>query len=80
MCQIKIKKISYSSNIKTKKLDELLWDFDTVSFYPSAIWDEKSSYPSIENGYALTKDLNKELVGKFNTDNFNQGCVILKIN
>ena len=58
---------------------ELLWDYDAVSLYPSAMWDEKSIYPRIETGYAYTRDMNNELVEKFNTGNFNQGSAFLKI-
>ena len=57
----------------------LLWDFDAVSLYPSAMWDESSLYPRIETGYEFTKDMNDELVEKFNNKNFNQGSAILKI-
>ena len=48
----------------------LLWDFDAVSLYPSAIWDEKSIYPRIETGYAFTRDMNDELVEKLNNQTF----------
>ena len=65
--------------IKRIELIHLLWDFDAVSLYPSAMWDEKSTYPRIETGYAFTKDMNDELVEKFNTGNFTQGTAILKI-
>ena len=65
--------------IKRIELIELLWDFDAVSLYPSAMWDEKSIYPRIETGYAYTRDMNNELVNKFNTGKFNQGSAILKI-
>ena len=36
-------------------------DFDAVSLYPSAMWDENSIYPRIETGSAYTKDMNDEL-------------------
>ena len=65
--------------MKQIELVQLLWDFDAVSLYPSAMWDEKSIYPRIETSYAYTPDMNDELVNKFNTDNFNQGSAILKI-
>ena len=65
--------------LKQIELIHLLWDFDAVSLYPSAMWDEKSIYPRIETGYAYTRDMNDELVNKFNTQNFNQGSAILKI-
>ena len=65
--------------LKQIKLIHLLWDFDAVSLYPSAMWDEKSIYPRIETGCAFTLDMNDELVNKFNTGNFNRGSAILKI-
>ena len=64
---------------KQLKLDKLLWDFDSVSLYPSAMWDEKSIYPKTETGYAYAIDMNEEIVEKFNTGNFTQGSAILKI-
>ena len=63
--------------LKQIELIHLLWDFDAVSLYPSALWDEKSIYPRIETGYAYTRDMNHELVEKFNTGNFIQGSAIL---
>ena len=38
--------------LKQMKLDDILWDSDAVSLYPSAMWDENSIYPRIETGYA----------------------------
>ena len=52
--------------IKRTELIQFLWDFDAVSLYPSAMWDENSIYPRIETGYAFTRDMNDELVKKFN--------------
>ena len=43
------------------------------------MWDENSIYPRKETGYAYTRDMNDELVNKFNTQNFNQGSALLKI-
>ena len=56
-----------------------LWDFEAVSLYPSAMWDEKSIYPRIETGYDFTRDMIDELIEKFNNQNFTQGSAILKI-
>ena len=67
------------SLIKQIKLFELLWDFDAVTLYPSAIWDEKSNHCRIETGYAYTEDMNEELVENFNTGNLTKGRAILKI-
>ena len=61
------------------KIIELLWDFDCVSLYPSAMWDKKSIYPKIETGYAFEKHMNEELVEKINIQTFTQGSAILKI-
>ena len=64
------------SNLRLHKLIQrielirLLWDFDAVSLYPSAMWDMKSIYPRIETGYAFSTDLNDELLEKFNTGIF----------
>ena len=57
----------------------LLWDFDAVSLYPSAMWDKKCIYPKIETGYAFEKHMNNELVEKFYNHTFTQGSAILKI-
>ena len=35
---------------KRIELIHLLWDFDALSLYPSAMWDENSIYPRIETG------------------------------
>ena len=48
--------------IKQIELTQLLWDFDAVSLYPSAMWDERSIYPRIETCYAYRTDMNDELV------------------
>ena len=65
--------------IRQLKIIELLWDFDCVSLYTSAMGDKNSIYPKIETGYAFTPDMNDELVEKFNTQIFTQGSAILKI-
>ena len=59
-------------------LNDLLWDFDAVSFYPSAMSDEKSIYPRIETDYAFKPDLNDQLVENFNNQTFTRGSAILK--
>ena len=60
-------------------LNDLLWDFDAVSLYPSAVNDEKSIYPRTETGYAYTTDMNDELFKKLFEGHFTQGSAILKI-
>ena len=74
----KISNLRLQKMIKRIELIHLLWEFDAVSLYPSAMWDENSIYPRVETGYVYTKDMNDELVEKFNTGNFNQESAILK--
>ena len=54
-------------------------DYEATSLYPSAKWDENSSYPRIETDYAYTRNMNEKLVEKFHTGNFTRGSAILKI-
>ena len=60
-------------------LNDLIWDFEAVSLYPSAMSEEKSLFSRIENVYAFKLNMNDELVEKFNTQTFTQGSAILKI-
>ena len=59
-------------------LNDLLWDFNAVSLYPSAMSNEKTIYPRTETGYAYTKGMIDEPVRKINNQTFKQGSVILK--
>ena len=74
----KLSNHSLHKMIKRIELIHLLWEFDAVSLYPSAMWDENSIFPRVETGYAYTKDMNDELVETFNTGNFSQESAILK--
>ena len=65
--------------IKRIKLDEIVWGFDAVSLYLSAMWDENSIYPRIETGYAFTRDMSDELVEKFNNGTFTERSAVLRI-
>ena len=47
-------------------------DFDATSFYPSAMWDEKSAYPKIETGFAFKPHMNDVHVESFNNQTFNE--------
>ena len=75
----KLSQLPFHQLIKQSKLDELLWGFDAVSLYPSAMWDENSMYPRIGTGYAFTRDMNDELVEKIYNGNSTKGIGILKI-
>ena len=54
-------------------------DFDTISLYPSAMWDEKTIYLTAETDCASTPDMQDENVEQFTTETFTQGCSILKV-
>ena len=43
-------------------LNDLLWNFNSVSLYPAAMSDEKSNYTRIETGHAFTPDMNNNVV------------------
>ena len=75
----KLSELRLHKILKQIELIEILWDFDAVSLYPSAMWGGKSIYPRIETGYAYTKDMDDELVEKFNNQTFTQGSAFLKI-
>ena len=75
----KLGDLSIHKLIRKIDLTHLLWDFDAVSLYPSAMWDEKSIYPKIETGYAFKSHMNNDLVEKFNNQTFNRGSAFLKI-
>ena len=75
----KLSQLPIHQLIKQIKSDEILWDYDANSLYPSAMWDENSFYPRIGTGFAFTPDMNNELVEKFLTQTFNKGSAILKI-
>ena len=76
----KITQLRMHQLLKQLQINDLLWDFDCTSLYPSAMWDKPSIYPKIEKGYAFTPDMNDEHVEKFNNQTFTQGSAILKIN
>ena len=59
-------------------LNDFLWDFDAVSFYPSAMSDPESIYPRVETGYAFTPDMNDDLVENFIIQTFNQRSLKIK--
>ena len=75
----KLSELPIHQLLQRLKLVDLMWDFYCVSLYPSAMWDAKSICPRIETGHAFTKDMNDELVEKFNNQTFTQGSAILKV-
>ena len=53
----------------------MLRDFDAVSLYPNLRSDEKSVYPRIAPGYAVTPNMNDEFVENFNFQYFIQSVI-----
>ena len=47
--------------MKELNLKDLMMDYDATRLNPSAMWDDKSIYLSIESGYAFTLDMNDEI-------------------
>ena len=64
--------------LQESSLANLLWDFDAVSLYPSAMSDPEAIYPRIETCYAFTPDMNDDLVEKCNNQTFTQGSATSK--
>ena len=47
-------------------------NYDGNSLYPSAMWDEKSTYPKTETGFAFKPHMNDVYVKAFNDQTFNE--------
>ena len=54
----KLRNLRLHKILKRIELIHLLWNFDAVSLYPSALWVPKSIYPKTETGYAFEKHMN----------------------
>ena len=57
----KLGEIPIHKLLQELSLNDLLWHFDAVSFYPSAMSDPKSIFSRIETVYAFTPDINDKL-------------------
>ena len=82
MLTINLVNYQYIKKLQKLNLNDVMMDFDATSFYPSAIWDEKSVYPKIETGFAFKLHINDVYVEAFNNQTFNQDgneSAILKI-
>ena len=77
-CQKKLGEFPIHQFLQELSLEELLWGFEAVSLYPSAMSDGKSIYPRIETGYADTSDMKNDLVKKLKNQTFTQGSAILR--
>ena len=75
----KLSELPIQQFLQQLSLNDLLWSYDAISFYPTAMIDDKSVYPRIATGYSCTKKMNDELVENFNIQTFTQGSAILKL-
>ena len=79
----KVNKLRIHEKIQKLNLDNVMMDFDATSLYLSAMWDENSVYPKIENGFAFKPQMNDVYLIAFNNQTFNHDGnenAILKIN
>ena len=65
-------KLPIHKKLQKRNLNDLMMDFDATSLYPSAMWDEDSVHPKIENGFAVKPYMNDIYVEAFNNKTFNQ--------
>ena len=72
----KLTELDISKKLKALNRDDLLMAFDATSLYPSAMYDENSTYPKIETGYAFTPEMNDEIVNQFNTKTFTKSAIL----
>ena len=72
----KLTELDISKKLKALNRDDLLMAFDATSLYPSAMYDENSTYPKIETGYVFTPDMNDEIVNQFNTKTFTKSAIL----
>ena len=68
----KLTKLPIQKKLQKLILNDVMMDFDATILYPSAMWDENSVYPKIENGFAVTQHMKNIYVEAFNNQTFNQ--------
>ena len=68
----KLNMLSIRERLSKLDLIKTQMDFDATSSFSSAIWDEKSVYLNIENGFAFKPDMKDVIVEAFNNQTFNQ--------
>ena len=49
----KLNMLSIHKELSKLDLNKTQMNFDATSLHPSAMWDEKSTYPKIETGFVL---------------------------
>ena len=69
---VKLSKLSILGKITELDLDDIMTDFDVTSLNSSAMYDEKSVYPDIENVFASKPHMNDNYVEEFILQTFNQ--------
>ena len=69
---IELNKLPIHKELRKLTLDDVMMDFDAMSLFPSALWDENSVYPKKETAYAFKPHLNKTYVDAYNNQTLNQ--------
>ena len=64
--------LPFQKQVSNTDIKNTQLDFDAMSLYLSALWDEKSVYPKIETGFAFKQPLNDIYVEAFNVQSFSQ--------
>ena len=72
MLKISSVNYQYKTNLKKLDFDNVLMGFDATSLNASAMWDENSVYPKIENGFDFKLHVNDVYVEAFSKQTFNQ--------
>ena len=78
-----LSKLTIHLFLQKLEIDNVITDFDATGLYPSAMWDEKTVYPKIENGFAFKLYMNDVFVGVFIIQSFHQDgnqSAIVKLN
>ena len=69
---IKLNMLPIHEALSKLNMNKTQMDFDATSLYPSAMWDQYSVYPKLENGFAFKPNMNVAYVEAFNNETFNQ--------
>ena len=68
----KLNMLSIHKELSKLDLNKTQMGYDGNSLYPSAMWDEKSTYPKTETGFAFKPHMNDVYVKAFNDQTFNE--------
>ena len=67
-----LNKLPIHKKLQKPNPNDVMMDFDAISLYPSAMWDENLVYPKVETGFAFKPPMNTTFVDAFNKQTFNE--------